>query len=154
MRPQKKCGQKGVKTLCIISAGFKEVGGEGVELESELKEIGKKYNMRIIGPNCLGIVNFQGNFTFAKSPSEKGSIAMISQSGAMATALLDWSIGRLGFSAFISLGNKADVDETDFIEYLGADPQTKVIIGYVESIEDGPRFLKICGEVTNANLLF
>ncbi len=143
-----ECGQKGVKTLCIISAGFKEVGGEGVELESELKEIGKKYNMRIIGPNCLGIVNFQGNFTFAKSPSEKGSIAMISQSGAMATALLDWSIGRLGFSAFISLGNKADVDETDFIEYLGADPQTKVIIGYVESIEDGPRFLKICGEVT------
>lgn len=142
-----ECGKKAVKSMVIISAGFKEVGGDGIKLEQEIVRIAQMYQMRVVGPNCLGVIT-NANYSFAKNSPERGKIAMLSQSGAMATSLLDWSIGKLGFSAFISLGNKADVDEVDFIEYLANDPDTSVIIGYLESIKDGQKFFKVVSEAT------
>jgi acetyltransferase len=137
-----ECGKKGVKALVVITAGFKEVGGEGVQLEKKLNEISQQYKMRVVGPNCLGIIT-GGNFTFAGASPDKGEVAMLSQSGAMATGLLDWAAGKVGFSAFISLGNKMDVDEIDFIEYLANDDNTKVICAYIESVKNGPKFMEI-----------
>jgi acetyltransferase len=137
-----ECGKKGVKALVVITAGFKEVGGEGLEMEREMIRLAQQYNMRIVGPNCLGVIT-AGNFSFANTSPESGQIAMLSQSGAMATALLDWSVGKVGFSAFISLGNKADVDEVDFIEYLSTDPNTKVICAYIESVKNGAKFMEV-----------
>ncbi len=137
------CGKKGVKTMVIISAGFKEVGGEGIVRENQIKQLAKQYKMRILGPNCLGLIT-SGNFTFAAFSPIKGQIGMLSQSGAMMTGLLDWSIeNEIGFSAFISLGNKVDADEVDFIEYLAEDPNTKVIAGYIESVQDGEKFFRV-----------
>ncbi|RLG71465.1 MAG: CoA-binding protein, partial [Thermoprotei archaeon] len=136
----KECGEKGVKYLVVISAGFKEIGGEGVDRERNLISIGKKYGMRILGPNCLGFIDTYTplNVTFAAVMPRKGRIAFISQSGALITAILDWSIRRgIGFSKIISLGNKADLDETDFIQALGQDENTNVILLYIESIENG-----------------
>ncbi|MFW9937180.1 MAG: acetate--CoA ligase family protein [Candidatus Thorarchaeota archaeon] len=139
-----ECGQKGVKGVVIISAGFKEVGGEGVKREEELVKIAKKYKMRIIGPNCLGFIGTNYNGSFAANTPKKGHIAMISQSGAMLTGMMDYSMEQaFGFSCNISLGNKADLDEVDFIDYLSKDEETKVILCYLESIENGENFLKI-----------
>lgn len=144
-----ECGRKGVKGLIIISAGFKEIGGEGVEREEELIKIGIKYNMRILGPNCLGLINLTFNGSFAAETPKKGEIAMISQSGAMLTGMMDYSMTEaFGFSCNISLGNKADLGAVDFIEYLANDDKTKVILCYLESIKDGERFLKILPEAT------
>ncbi len=138
-----ECGKKGVKTIVIITAGFKEVGGEGREREEQIKALGKTHNMRILGPNCLGLIT-NGNFSFSSFTPKKGSIAMLSQSGAMMTGLLDWAVKHdIGFSSFISLGNKADADEVDYIEYLAEDDDTKVIAGYIESVEDGEKFFKV-----------
>jgi acetyltransferase len=139
-----ECGKKGVKGLVIISAGFKEIGGEGLQREEELVEIARKYNMRIIGPNCLGFIGINYNGSFAANTPKNGHIAMISQSGAMLTGMMDYSMEQaFGFSCNISLGNKADLDEVDFIEYLAEDDNTKVILCYLESIENGEKFLKI-----------
>lgn len=139
-----ECGKKKVKGLVIISAGFKEIGGEGIKREEELKFTAKKYNMRIIGPNCLGFININYNGSFATETPKKGNIAMISQSGAMLTGMMDFSMEQsYGFSCNISLGNKADLDEVDFMEYLAEDENTKVILCYLESIEDGEKFLKV-----------
>jgi len=147
----KECGEKGVKYLVVISAGFKEIGGEGVDREKELINIGRKYGMRILGPNCLGFIDTFTplNATFAAVMPKKGRIAFISQSGALITAILDWSIRRgLGFSKIVSLGNKADLDEIDFIQAIGQDKNTKVILLYVESIEKGRRFIEVAREVS------
>ncbi len=147
----KECGEKGVKYLVVISAGFKEIGGEGVEREKELINIGRKYGMRILGPNCLGFIDMFTplNATFAAVTPKKGRIAFISQSGALITAILDWSIKRgLGFSKIVSLGNKADLDEVDFIQAIGQDRNTKVILLYVESIEKGRRFIEVARQVS------
>ncbi|MFX1350422.1 MAG: acetate--CoA ligase family protein [Promethearchaeota archaeon] len=139
-----ECGKKGVKGLIIISAGFKEIGGEGVEREEELIKLGKKYKMRILGPNCLGFIGLNYNGSFAAETPKKGGIAMISQSGAMLTGMMDYSMDQaFGFSCNISLGNKADLSAVDFIEYLADDDNTKVILCYLESIKDGERFLKV-----------
>ena len=147
----KECGEKNVKHLVIISAGFKEIGGEGVDRERKLISIGKKYGMRILGPNCLGFIDTYTplNVTFAAAMPRKGKIAFISQSGALITAILDWSIRRgIGFSKIISLGNKADLDETDFIRALGRDKNTNVILLYIESIENGLKFIEVARKVS------
>lgn len=142
----KACGEKGVRALVVISAGFKETGVEGALLERQLLEICKQYGMKMQGPNCLGIINTSAplNLSFAAAMPKKGNISFISQSGALGTAVLDWALKEdLGLANFISLGNKADLDEIDFIEAMVEDPEVRVIIIYVESIEEGERFLEI-----------
>jgi acetyl coenzyme A synthetase (ADP forming)-like protein len=140
----KQCGESKVKNLVIISAGFKEVGREGAKLEKQLIDLSKEYGFRIQGPNCLGVIdtNTPVNASFAGQMPIKGNIAFISQSGAMGTAILDWSFdNNIGFSKFISLGNKADLNESDFILYLGEDNQTKVILVYIEDVRNGQQFI-------------
>jgi len=142
------CGKKGIKGLVVITAGFKEIGDQGIKRELELIKVAKKYGMRIIGPNCLGFVGINYNGSFAANTPKKGEIAMISQSGAMLTGMMDYSMDQaFGFSCNISLGNKADLDEVDFIEYLADDPNTKVILCYLESIEKGKKFLEVVSRV-------
>lgn len=139
-----ECGMKSVKALVVISAGFKETGHDGAVLEQQLLEIGKKYNMRIQGPNCLGLINTETpiNLSFAAGMPRKGRIGFISQSGALGTAVLDWIIKEnIGFHSFISLGNKADLDEVDFIEAMAEDDDVGVILLYLESIEKGRKFI-------------
>jgi len=138
------CGKKGIKGLIVISAGFKEIGGEGAEREERLKEIAKEYNMRVLGPNCLGFIGDKYNGSFASDTPKKGDIAMISQSGAMLTGMMDYSMDKpYGFYCNISLGNKADLGAVDFIEYLANDNNAKVVLCYLESIKDGDRFLEV-----------
>ena len=145
-----ECGKKGVKALIVVSAGFKETGREGAKLEMKLIEIGVRYGMRIQGPNCLGVIDTSVplNLTFAAAMPKAGRIGFISQSGALGTAVLDWVIEEgIGFSSFVSLGNKADLDEVDFIEAMGDDENIKVILIYLESIEEGRKFLKVAMKV-------
>ncbi len=150
LRIADECGRKGIKALVVITAGFKETGHEGALLERQLVEVGEKYGMRIQGPNCLGIINtsIPLNLSFAAAMPRKGRIGFISQSGALGTAVLDWVIQEgIGFHSFVSLGNKADLDEVDFIEAMGEDEGTGVILLYLESIEKGRRFLETSAEV-------
>ena len=145
-----ECGEKGVKALIIISAGFKETGHEGAVLEKKLVEAASKYGMRIQGPNCLGAINthIPYDLSFASTLPKKGSIGFITQSGALGTAILDWIIAEeIGFGSIVSLGNKADLDEVDFIEAMAEDPNIKVILLYLESIERGRKFLEVASEV-------
>ncbi len=149
----KECGKKGVKALVVISAGFKETGHEGAVLEGQLIDVAKKYGMQIQGPNCLGIINTSVplNLSFAAVMPKEGRIGFISQSGALGTAVLDWVINEdIGFQSFISLGNKADLDEVDFIEAMGEDEDVSVILLYIESIEEGRRFLEVSSRVTQS----
>jgi acetyltransferase len=143
-------GQKGVKAAIIISAGFKETSLEGAALEKEAVSVAKKYGLRLLGPNCLGLINAHTglNASFTRVGPLQGNIAFISQSGALQTAILDWSrqVG-LGFSKFISLGNKADLNEVDFLESLERDNQTDVICMYLEGVSNGRRFLKVAGRI-------
>ena len=146
-------GKKGVKGLVIISAGFKEVGADGAELERQVFSIAQKYSMRMIGPNCLGVINADPkvrlNASFASGMPVEGSIAFASQSGALGEAVLDYASGEnIGFSKFISMGNKADVNENDILEYLRTDPMTKVILLYLEDIIDGRKFVDTVSRVT------
>ena len=146
-----ECGQKGVKGLVVISAGFKEVGGEGKELERQLLAKVREYGMRMVGPNCLGIIDTVSdlNASFAGLMPLSGEIALMSQSGAMCTAILDWSRAQgIGFSRFVSLGNKADVDEVALLHAWNRDPHSKVILAYLEGINDGPGFIAAAREVT------
>ncbi|MCX8199336.1 MAG: acetate--CoA ligase [Sulfolobales archaeon] len=146
-----ECGRRGVKYLTVISAGFKEVGSEGADRERELVNIAKKYRMRILGPNCLGFIDSYTplNATFAAVTPRRGRIAFVSQSGALITAILDWSIKRgIGFSKIVSLGNKADLDEVYFIQAIGEDIETKVILLYVESIERGKEFVDVAKQTS------
>ena len=141
-------GNKGVKGVVVITAGFKEIGGEGIELEAQLKETAQKHNISIIGPNCLGVINTKAdismNASFATKMPKPGNIAFISQSGALCTSVLDYAEGRnIGFSKFISFGNKADVNEIDLLHYLKDDPETDVILMYLEDITNGKKFLEI-----------
>ena len=146
-----ECGQKGVKALIIISAGFKESGKEGAILEKKLLETAEKYGMRIQGPNCLGTINTHTplDLSFAATLPRKGNIGFITQSGALGTAVLDWIIKEnIGFGSIISLGNKADLDEIDFIEAMYEMDEIKVILLYLESIERGRRFLEVTKKIT------
>lgn len=142
-----QCGQKGIKGAIIISAGFKEVGGQGIEREEHIKAIAKKYGISFIGPNCLGVINTDPNVmlnaSFARKMPEEGKIAFISQSGALCTAVLDYAQAKhIGFSKFVSIGNKADISEIDLLYYLKDDPKTKVILLYLEEITDGIGLMK------------
>ena len=144
------CAEKKVPSAVIISAGFKEMGAPGIALETEILSIARKGKMRIIGPNCLGIMNPNTglNATFAAGMALKGNIAFISQSGALCTAVLDWSLKeKVGFSAFVSIGSMLDVNWGDLINYFGSDPLTKSILIYMESIGDARSFLSAAREV-------
>ncbi len=146
----RECVQAGVKAAIVISAGFKELGPEGAALEKQVLEEARKGNMRIIGPNCLGLMSpISGlNATFARGMALPGNIGFISQSGALCTAVLDWSLReQVGFSAFVSIGSMADVGWGDLIDYLGNDPRTRAILIYMETIGDARAFLSAAREV-------
>ena len=145
-----QCADAGVKGAIVISAGFKETGTEGVILESQVLEQARRGRIRLIGPNCLGVMRpFGGlNATFAGSMARAGSVGFISQSGALTTAILDWSLrAQVGFSAFISIGSMLDVGWGDLIDYLGDDPRTRSIVIYMESVGDARSFLSAAREV-------
>jgi acetyltransferase len=146
-----ECGEKGVQGLIVITAGFKEVGPEGRKLEEQLLQIVRKHGMRMVGPNCLGVIDNVANMnaSFAALMPLDGTIAFMSQSGAICTAILDWSVAEgIGFSRFVSLGNKADVDEVALLRAWNNDPQSRVILAYLEGIADGPGFVDAAREVT------
>ena len=139
-----ECGDAGVKGVVIISAGFKEIGPEGVELERQVLETARRFGIRVIGPNCLGIMNPVGamNATFAVGIAKPGRVGFISQSGALLTAILDWAaMENVGFSSIVSLGSMLDVGWGDVIDYLGDDPNTDSIVIYMETIGDARSFL-------------
>lgn len=140
-----QCGKAGVKTVVVITAGFKEVGPEGKELEEQILQIARQSGIRFIGPNCLGVISPANkvNASFGGDLPESGVIGYLSQSGALLAAILDAAnMMGIGFNKLASIGNKADVDELDLIKYFGADPEVKVIAGYLESITDGDAFLR------------
>jgi len=146
-----ECGQAGVKGLIVITAGFKEVGREGLKQEQELISICKRYGMRMLGPNCVGLMDTHSpvNASFAEGFPNQGNISFISQSGAMLVSILDWSFEMgMGFSRFISTGNKADLTEIDLIKSCADDPQTSVILCYIEDIIEGERFVRVCSEAS------
>ena len=141
-----ECGKRAIKAAIIISGGFKEVGEEGRDLEEVVLKIARKHEIRLIGPNCVGTMNLITgmNTTFIKGVPATGGIGFISQSGAICGGVVDhYANSGIGFSHFLSLGNEADVSETDMIEYLGEDDDTRVIAAYVEGIQDGQRFLNV-----------
>jgi acetyltransferase len=145
-----ECADAGVKGAIIISAGFKEVGPEGAELERRVMEQARRGRMRLIGPNCLGVMNpvLGLNATFAAGMARRGTVGFLSQSGALCTAILDWSLRvNVGFSAFVSIGSMLDVGWGDLIDYLADDPETKCIVIYMESIGDARAFLSAAREV-------
>lgn len=148
----RECGEKGVPAVVIITAGFRESGREGVEREREVIEIAKEYNIRVIGPNVLGIIDTATpiNATFAAGTPPRGNIAFMSQSGALQTAILDWSLASqdLGFSKFVSLGNKADISEIDLMQAWAEDPESKVILAYIEGVPNGQEFIRVAREVS------
>jgi 4-hydroxybutyryl-CoA synthetase (ADP-forming) len=151
-----ECGKKGIRGAIVITAGFKEVNEEGAKLERNLGEIAKKYDIKIIGPNCLGVMNLDPqtmmNSTFLKVTPKSGGIALVSQSGAICAALVeDASVQGIGFSSVISMGNKVDLNEVDILRMLAEHKQTKVIVMYLEDMTNGREFLKICKQITRLN---
>lgn len=149
-------GKKNIKGVIIVSAGFKEADEQGAKLEKEISTIGKKYGIRIIGPNCLGIMSLSQrnlmNATFLKITPKFGGIALVSQSGAICAATVEDAIGQgIGFSKVVSMGNKVDMDENDILELLSEDTETKVIVMYLEDIHDGRRFMEIAKRITIQN---
>ncbi|ADE37150.1 acetate--CoA ligase alpha subunit [Methanohalophilus mahii] len=146
-----ECGRAGVKYVVVISAGFKEAGVEGAKLERSALEICRKHDMRMVGPNCLGIMDPVAglNASFAASMAYEGNIAMMSQSGAICTSTLDWAEANgMGFSKFVSLGNKADLGENQFLAEFRDDPSTSVIAAYLEGIKNGSQFIEIARDVS------
>ena len=146
----KSCTRKGVKGAIIISAGFKEIGEAGIALEQEIKAEAQAHQLRIIGPNCLGVMNPHSglNATFGSAMALPGNVGFISQSGALCTSILDWSFREnVGFSAFVSIGSMLDVNWGDLIDYLGDDPNTHSIVIYMESIGEARSFLSAAREV-------
>ncbi len=148
-----ECVQKRVKGVIVISAGFREIGEKGSGLEEEIREIAEKNQIRLVGPNCLGLINTDPkislNASFTRTQPLKGNISFITQSGAVCTAVLDYAKAEsIGFSKFISIGNKADIDENDLLDYLKEDPQTDVILMYLEDLSDEREFIRIAREIT------
>ncbi|TVP39678.1 acetate--CoA ligase family protein [Candidatus Nitrosocosmicus arcticus] len=151
-----ECGIKKVGGVIIITAGFKETGKEGIKLEDEVRTIAQRYGIRVIGPNCLGVMNLDPdvmmNATFLKRIPKPGNIALVSQSGAICAALVeDASAKDLGFSAVVSMGNKMDQTEVEILEILSSHQQTKVIVMYLEDMRDGHKFINICKQITKHN---
>jgi acetate---CoA ligase (ADP-forming) len=145
------CGEKGIPAVIIISAGFREAGSEGLERELELIDIAREYNIRLIGPNCLGVIDTFTplNASFAAGTPPKGPMAFMSQSGALGTAVLDIALaGRLGLSKFASLGNKADVSEIDLLKAWVDDENTRAILIYNEGLPNGTEFIQVSREIT------
>jgi acetyltransferase len=139
-----ECGKHGVKAAVIITAGFGEIGAEGQELERRLLENAKRYGIRLVGPNCLGVMrpSIGLNATFNKGGANAGNLALISQSGALCTAILDWAqVNDVGFSSVVSMGSSADVDFGETLDYLVSDPQTQNILLYIEGIRESRRFM-------------
>ena len=146
-------GRAGTRGVVVISAGFREVGEEGAAREAEVVRRAAQYRMSLVGPNCFGVLNTDPevslNATFSESLPPRGNIAFVSQSGALCAGILQYGITeRIGFSRFVSVGNRAGVDENDLLRSLGDDPATKVILLYVESLADGRKFLETAREVT------
>ena len=146
--------EKGVKGVVIVSAGFREVGEEGREIEDKIVEMCRENNVRLVGPNCLGVINpvsnTRLNASFSGRMPNAGNISFISQSGALCTAVLDFAQDRdFGFSKFISIGNKADVDELDLLRYFHQDMDTEVIMIYLEELRRGPEFIQAVKEITS-----
>jgi acetyltransferase len=149
----RECGEAGVSALVIISAGFREVGGEGIEREQELLALVRKYGMRMVGPNCMGVLNTDPcvsmNATFAPTRPPSGPVAFLSQSGAMGVTILDYAREYgIGVSKFISMGNKADISGNDVLEYLRDDESTSVILMYLESFGNPRHFTRIARGLT------
>lgn len=146
------CGQRGIKAAIIMSSGFREVGAQGAELEERCKEIARAQGVRLLGPNCIGILDthLPLDTTFLQPPMPaQGGVGFISHSGAFAAAVIDWARAQgFGFSQIVSLGNQADVNETDILPMLAADEHTRVIVMYMESVSDGRRFVQAASEVT------
>ncbi len=139
-----ECGEAGIKGVIIMSAGFKEIGEKGRKLEEKVKDIVAKYDMRVIGPNCLGVIvpGLNMNISFASGTPKQGNVAFISQSGALCTSVLDWALEEnVGFSYFVSIGNTMDVGFGDLIDYFGQDPNTRSIVLYIESISWAHEFM-------------
>lgn len=150
-----ECGQAGVKGAIIITAGFKEIGLPGVELEVQVQEIARRHQMSLVGPNCLGVINTDPlssmNATFGTQMPRPGNVALISQSGALCVAVLDYAKeANIGFSKFISMGNKAGVNENELLQYLKSDPKTDVILMYLEDLVQGREFMTIAREITSS----
>lgn len=146
-----ECGRKGVDSVVIITAGFKEVGGAGKTMELELLETAKKYGIRIIGPNCLGIIctGIGLNASFAPLTPKNGHLGLMSQSGALACAILDWSSkAGIGFNKFFTFGNQSDVATNDLLQAWKDDPDIRCIVAYMEAISDGKRFMEIAEDVS------
>jgi acetate---CoA ligase (ADP-forming) len=148
-----ECGKKGIKAAIVITAGFKELGGAGVEQEQSVLTAARQNSIRLLGPNCLGIINTDTqvslNGSFARLMPRPGNIALVSQSGAVGVAALEYAQGEdIGLSKFVSVGNKADLNENDFLAYLKDDPQTDVIMFYLEDLADPKKFFQIAREIT------
>src|SRR5947208_5379088 len=147
------CGKKGVRGLVVITAGFREIGGVGAEREKRLVELVKRYGMVLVGPNCMGVINthpeVQMDATFAPTPPLRGHLSFLSQSGALGVAILDHATNlKLGFAKFASLGNKADVSGNDLLVSWEDDPETKVILMYLENFGNPRNFVRIARRVT------
>ncbi|MGA8178956.1 MAG: acetate--CoA ligase family protein [Desulfobacterales bacterium] len=154
LKAVEEAADMGVKSIVIVSAGFREVGGEGLELEKRIVSICKQAGIRVVGPNCLGVINplpeIRLNASFSARMPAPGKISFISQSGALCTAVLDFAADRdFGFSKFISIGNKADVDELDLLRYLHEDPNTEVIMIYLEELRRGSEFIETAKAITS-----
>jgi len=152
-----ECGSRGVKAAIVISAGFKEVGEEGEKLEKMLVDVAREHGVRVIGPNCLGVYDAHSRLNTIFNPPDRqkmpppGSVAFLSQSGALGAAILDWLAEyNIGMSKFVSYGNAADVKEWELLEYLVEDPETRVIMMYIEGVEDGKNLLKAVRKATVA----
>ena len=146
-----QCGKKGIDSVIVITSGFKETGGDGSRLEKELAAEIKNAGIRLVGPNCLGVIDTASclNASFAAGMPFAGHIGFFSQSGALCVAILDWALGEnIGFSKFVSLGNKTDVTEIDLMKAMAADENTRVILGYIEGIEDGRTFMNVARSVS------
>ncbi|MDO8349143.1 MAG: acetate--CoA ligase family protein [Planctomycetota bacterium] len=153
LKVAEQCGKKGVKGLVVITAGFREIGGEGIVREEKLRAIADRYGMRVVGPNCMGIVNTQPEFacnaSFSATPPLPGSVAMVSQSGALGEAILaDAAQAGLGVAMFASVGNRVDVTAADLVAYWGDDEHVKIILLYLETVGEPQEFLQVAREVS------
>lgn len=151
METMREIGERGIKTVVIITGGFKELGPDGAEIEKSVKKLADEYGMRVVGPNCVGTMDIRTglNSTFIAGMPPAGPIAFISQSGAICGGVIDLIINaKIGFSHIASLGNMMDVTETDMLEYFAEDEHVKVIAMYVEGLKDGQRFMRVAREVS------
>ncbi len=147
----RQAAEHGVENVVVITAGFSEAGSEGAARERDLVDVAGEYDLNLVGPNCLGVMSTGVglNATFAPTHPDPGSVSFMSQSGAFVTAVLDWAADRqFGFEDVVSLGNKAVLDEREFVDEWGEDPETDVILGYLEDVVDGRAFVEVAGEVT------